>query len=295
MVMLRDEDIQTKEVLSWNGLHLFHHPMSSCSQKTRIFLRLKGISWHSHPINLIKKEQLTPYYMGINPRGLIPSLVHDGKVIIESNDILQYLEAEFPEPSLIPTDSLTQLSALLNEEDDLHLDIRTLTMRFVFPKFMVKRPERDIAVYENSGSGTVNGVQDTRRSSEARFWRNMNTHNGITDAQAARSFFRFKEVIDRYELALAEHSHLAGEDLSVVDIAWYIYARRLLAAGYPVSDLHPRFAAWFGRMHANPNFREEVPSGGLPGLFTTCLRLIHTIKGVTLPEVVRSSQTRMIQ
>ena len=147
MVMLQDSDIQTKEVLSWQGLHLFHAMGSTCSQKTRIFLRSKGLSWTSHHLNLANKEHLKPYFMGINPRGLVPVLVHDGKVIIESNDILQYLETTFPEPSLIPDSLSNQVSALLKEEDDLHLDIRALTMRFVFPLFLVKRAEKEISSY----------------------------------------------------------------------------------------------------------------------------------------------------
>ena len=88
MVQLLEADIQTKEVLSWQGLHLFHFMGSTCSQKLRIFLSVKGIEWQSHHVNLARKEHQTPYYMGINPRGLVPTLVHDGNVIIESNDIL---------------------------------------------------------------------------------------------------------------------------------------------------------------------------------------------------------------
>ena len=84
MVQLLDQDIQTKEVLSWQGVHLFHFTGSTCSQKIRIFLRVKGIQWQSHHMNLVKKEHQTPYYMGINPRGLVPTLVHDGKAILDS-------------------------------------------------------------------------------------------------------------------------------------------------------------------------------------------------------------------
>lgn len=52
MVQLMKTDVATKEVLGWKGLHVFHYPMSSCSQKLRIFLNLKGLEWHSHTIDL---------------------------------------------------------------------------------------------------------------------------------------------------------------------------------------------------------------------------------------------------
>ena len=80
-------------------MHVLHYAGSTCSQKLRIFLNLKGIGWQSHPIDLSKHENYWPWFLGINPRGLVPVLVHDGKVHIESNDIITYLEAAFPAPA----------------------------------------------------------------------------------------------------------------------------------------------------------------------------------------------------
>ncbi|MEP1143297.1 MAG: glutathione S-transferase family protein [Henriciella sp.] len=286
MVRLLEDDIQTKEVLSWKGLHLFHFSGSSCSQKTRIFLRLKGIEWTSHHLNLIRKEHHKPYYMGINPRGLVPTLVHDGKVIIESNDILQYLEAEFPEPTLIPTDKTERAQAMLKQEDDLHLDIRALTMRFVFPAFLTKRPESDIVSYEGSGSGTVGGTVDPHREVEAKFWRDMNTHGKITDVQARRAFDRFKTTLDAYDAILSDSRYLVGDEISLVDIAWYIYARRLIDATYPLHRLHPMVGRWYDGLNSNPDFHEEVPSGGAPAAITGALHVAQKLRGTTLEKTV---------
>ena len=285
MVMLSERDIQTKEVLDWKGLHLFHFSGSTCSQKTRIFLRLKGIDWTSHHLNLAAKEHLKPYYMGINPRGLVPALVHDGKVIIESNDILAYLEKAFPEPALIPETKTDQLLAMLEREDDLHLDIRALTMRFVFPAFLTKRPEKDIATYETSGTGTIGGETDPHRAVEAKFWRDMNVHGKVTDEQARRAYDRFADVLEEFDQQLSRSDYLLGADISLVDIAWYIYARRLMAAGYPLQRKHPAVGGWFERLHADPNFREEVPDGGVPGMITSMLHITQKIRGTTLEKV----------
>lgn len=88
MVQLIERDIKTREVLGWKGAHVLHYSGSSCSQKLRIFLNLKGIPWQSHPVDLHANENFTPWFLGINPRGLVPVLVHDGAVHIESNDII---------------------------------------------------------------------------------------------------------------------------------------------------------------------------------------------------------------
>lgn len=290
MVMLHEDDIQTKEVLDWKGLHLFHFKGSTCSQKTRIFLRLKGIEWASHHLDLARKQHLTAFYMGINPRGLVPTLVHDGQVIIESNDILAYLEEQFPEPPLIPNGKSDHITALLKAEDDLHLDIRALTMRFVFPTFLTKRPEKDIAAYEQAGSGTVAGERDEHRDQEMAFWRDMSANGGITDRQASRAVQRFKAAIQLFEEGLGHHRFLAGDYLSLVDIAWYIYARRLLAAGYPIALWHPRFATWFGKLDARPEFRDEVPSGGLVGAVTAALHATQSLKRSTLKDIIAKSE-----
>ena len=97
MVQLLDRDIRTREVLGWKGVHILHFLMSSCSQKIRIFLNLKGIKWESHPVDLAHNQNLSEWFLGINPRGLVPVLVHDGAVHIESNDILTYLDGDFPQ------------------------------------------------------------------------------------------------------------------------------------------------------------------------------------------------------
>lgn len=290
MVMLQDCDIQTKEVLDWKGLHLFHFKGSTCSQKTRISLRLKGIEWTSHHLDLARKQHLTTFYMGINPRGLVPTLVHDGQVIIESNDILAYLEEQFPEPPLSPTGESERIDTLLKAEDDLHLDIRALTMRFVFPTFLTKRPEKDIAAYEEAGSGTIEGERDQHREHEIAFWRDMNANDGITDQQALTATRRFRAAIERFEDGLTHHRYLAGDDLSLVDIAWYIYTRRLLDAGYPIAAWHPRFAGWFDQLNARPEFRDEVPSGGLVGAITAALHATQKLKGSTLTDIIAKSE-----
>jgi glutathione S-transferase-like protein len=131
MVQLVDSDIKTREVLDWKGVHVLHFMGSSCSQKLRVFLNLKKIPWHSHPIDLPNNENMQPWFLGINPRGLVPVLVHDGAVHIESNDIIQYLEQKFPQPKLIPSGHESEVAKLLKHEDDLHLDLRTLSFRFV--------------------------------------------------------------------------------------------------------------------------------------------------------------------
>ena len=84
-------------------LELYTHPMSPCAQKVRIVLAEKGLDWTKHHIELSQKENLTEEYLKLNPLGVVPTLVHDGRPVIESNVICEYLEDIYPTPSLRPS------------------------------------------------------------------------------------------------------------------------------------------------------------------------------------------------
>ena len=258
MPQLLESDIQTKEVLDWKGVHLFHFMGSSCSQKTRIFLNLKGIDWESHHVDVPAHENYGERYMGINPRGLVPALVHDGRVIIESNDILEHLEQSFPEPSLIPTGLEQTAHDLLAQEDGLHLDLRALSMRYVFGPGAGQRSSDTLNQYQTSGSGTVLGERDAHKDVELKFFQDLVANDGITDDQVRQSATRFKTAFNELEKRLEASQFLLGSALSVLDIAWYIYGARLRDAGYPIAAEHPRVGAWFDALDARPEFNREV-------------------------------------
>jgi glutathione S-transferase len=85
-------------------LTLYDFGNSVCCQKVRITMCAKGLTWESVKVDLFKAEQYDPKYLKLNPKGVVPTLVHDGKAIIESTLICEYLDDAFPEPRLIPAD-----------------------------------------------------------------------------------------------------------------------------------------------------------------------------------------------
>jgi glutathione S-transferase len=257
MVQLVDGDIKTREVLGWKGIHVLHFSGSSCSQKLRIFLNLKGIPWQSHPIELMAHENMQPWFLGINPRGLVPVLVHDGAVHIESNDIIQYLERTFPEPKLIPAGHENEIAALLKHEDDLHLDLRTLSFRFVFAPPGPPKPVAALESYRANGSGTVGGLNDREKQVQIEFWQQA-AAEGFPDARARASAQKFRTEFDALDKTLARQPYLMGKELGVLDIAWFIYAHRLSLAGYPFERLHPQVHAWAEKLRARPEFAKEI-------------------------------------
>lgn len=284
MVKLIREDITTKEVLDWKGLHVFHFPFSSCSQKLRIFLNLKGVAWESHPVDLMKNENLTPWYLGINPRGLVPVLVDDGEVHIESNDIIAYLEQKYPEPQLLPANVADDARRLLKLEDDMHLDLRALSFRFVFnPPGPPKSPD-DLKTFASNGSGMVGGKPDGRRAVEIGFWETY-AKEGITDAVAKGAAENFRKAFGDLDARLAKAPYALGNALTVADIAWFIYVNRLEHAGYPFEQLHPNVWAWYGKLLARPEFASEVALPPPVADAFAATRTQHAAEGKSLAAV----------
>lgn len=86
-------------------MELFTYFRSSAAYRVRIALNLKGLEHRLVPVNLLKGEQLGADYRGLNPQGLLPTLkLDDGRLLTQSTAILEYLEAEYPDIPLLPTD-----------------------------------------------------------------------------------------------------------------------------------------------------------------------------------------------
>ena len=251
---LLSSDIKTKEILDWKGVHLLNYQFSACSMKTRIYLNLKKIPFTSHQINLSAGENFSEWFQGINPRSLVPVLIHDGEVHIESNDILEYLEGCYKESPLIPENMEEKIKELLKFEDNLHVDIRNITFKFLVPRFLNKGKS---VQPKAKNKATLNGELDFMDDVNRNFWEHYEKY-GITDEDASRSLIRFRTALEDLNDQLEDSPYILGAELSLVDIAWFIYATRIQHANYPLQRLHPNVSGWYERLYANVLFRKEV-------------------------------------
>ena len=85
-------------------LTLYHTPISPNSRRVWITLLEKGLEFELVEIKL-NGEQFNPEFLAINPFHHIPVLVDDGFNVVESLAILEYLEAKYPKPAMLPTDA----------------------------------------------------------------------------------------------------------------------------------------------------------------------------------------------
>lgn len=87
-------------------MKLYHWWVSSASFRVRIGLALKGIEVETVPVDITDRKQWEPDYVAVNPQSIVPTLEVDGRMISQSQAILDYLEDIQPEPSFYPADSL---------------------------------------------------------------------------------------------------------------------------------------------------------------------------------------------
>ena len=284
-MLLDHSDIQTKEVLNWKGFNLLHFAGSACSQKLRIFLNLKEIDWISHHIDLTKNEQFDSWYLGINPRGLVPTLVHNGNVHIESNDIMQYIESVNNNVVLIPNEYMDEIVESLEYEDSLHIDLRTLTFRFIVPHKLGKKDLKLLNEKENF-KGTIQGDVDKNKQKEIDFWK-QHYKNGITNDQVIKSANNFVVALDKIEKKLCESKYILNNRLSILDVAWFISINRIIIAGFPVKNNYPNINTWFQILSSDKRFSKEV-KGNIPLIILkNILGLYNFFKKRRLIDIVK--------
>ena len=277
-------DIKTEEILDWKGIHLFHFSGSACSQKLRIFFNIKKINWNSHVINLIKQEQFSEWFLGINPRGLVPTLVHDGDVHIESNEIMAYLDDVYKDNKLFPIDLIDEINKDLAFEDSLHHDLRRLTFRYIIPHALGKKNPSMIDAKEQF-EGTIQGKADENKSKEILFWKN-HYKNGITDDEIVESANKFKNIYEDFDKTLKNQKYLKGDEFTVVDLAWYVSTKRLAMAGIPIGK-YKNVQKWFSNLDNDANFKKEIKIDIPIKVIAAAIKIMNKIKRTYVTDLVK--------
>ena len=101
---------------------LYNAPQSTCSQRVRFVLNAKGLPFEEIKLDLLAGDQLKPEYLALNPNGVVPTLDHDGAIVIDSSVIIEYLDEVVPTPeSFTPRDPVTRarMRALMRFIDEM--------------------------------------------------------------------------------------------------------------------------------------------------------------------------------
>jgi glutathione S-transferase len=195
------------------AITLYHDTPSSNSDRVKIALAEKGLSWEGVRVRLANKEQKKAEFLQLNPYGKIPVLAEDGKVLFESCIINEYLDEKYPNPPLMPKDPY------LRGRGRVLVDY---ALNFTHEPYGALRGE-------------------------------MLTPDAARDATTVAEKRRVLTDLFLYlEAALGDKAYFLG-DLSLTDIAILPRLLRMESYGALPSPSLPRLGAWLERMKERPS------------------------------------------
>jgi ganglioside-induced differentiation-associated protein 1 len=262
-------------------LVLYHHGSSVCAAQVRFTLAEKGLEWQGRYLDILKGDQFAADYRALNPKAVVPTLVHDGKVLTESTVICEYLDEVFPDPPLTPRDAFGRATMRLwtkAVDEDLHPACAEVTFASSHRHTISRLPpvefERFLA---STPPQSVTPTWHERKKEIVR--------NGFSAPGIDRPFRLYDRFLQKMEDALAERPWLAGDALSLADIAVTPYVNRLDMLGMAGlwEERRPRLTDWFARIKARPAFKPALLDWCPPDL-TNDLR---TFGGKSWPDVQR--------
>ncbi len=234
-------------------LKLYQFGNSVCAQKVRITLSEKDQSWETREVNLFTSEQYDPEYLKLNPKGLVPTLVHDGKPIIESTVICEYVDETFPDPKLKPENPYERAQMRLWSkavDEGLHEGVVEISFSAMFRERMKKMSDEQREI-------RFRNVGDPKRRD-----RFMSTYEqGVDSPYVYRGVMAYEKAFADMESALAGgNDWLMPSGYSLADINMMPYAARL--AYLNLLDIwiddKPLVQAWWRRAKAVPAFIKGI-------------------------------------
>ena len=231
-------------------LELYHSINSVCAQKVRIALAEKGLSYKEHLMRL-GGDQFDPAYMKLNPNAVVPTLIHDGQVVIESSVILYYLDEAFPEKPLMPAAPLARAKVrLFNKliDEYVHNSCTILTFATAFRPGLLKlsREEREA------------GFSKSPSKKRSEYKRDVVAH-GLDSGFVKEAVEHHEKLLTAIEDAVHTAPYLVGEVYSLADIAVIPYILRLELLGlFRMWDGRPGVASWWERVRRRRSTEEAI-------------------------------------
>jgi glutathione S-transferase len=244
------------------ALVLYHHGSSACAAKVRFALAEKALPWESRYVDILRGEQFAPAYVALNPKAVVPTLVHDDAVIVESTVICEYVEETFPDDPIYPKSPLERARVRVwtkAVDEELHPACSAIT-------YVVSHRH---TILRNGGLGNFEEfvARGANEGMAARAQKWQWIQHGLEAPGAPEKIRLYDAYLHKMERALASSEWLVGERFSMADIAMAPYLNRLAALsmeGIWQSGRLPRVERWFERVSARPTFRpafvEWVPA-----------------------------------
>ena len=236
-----------RSVETLEGIHLYHGHISNCSMRVRMTLIEKRLPWTSHHLDLKKKENISDEYFGINPHGLVPTLIDDGVVHIESNDIIDYLDMTYPEPSLRAVDDEDEMLEWLRLAASIHVPA---VKPYVYATKIQKKVKKTAEEQQK--------YDELQKNEELK---KFHAKHAGTSAFGEEDIARAEEILDecfaKLENALEGRDWIMGDQFTLADISWIPLHFVLIGCGYPF-ERYPNISRWAAAFRDKESYREGI-------------------------------------
>jgi hypothetical protein len=133
---------------------LYNAPQSTCSQRVRFVLNAKQLAFDEVKLDLLAGDQLKPDYLALNPNGVVPTLDHDGNIVIDSSVIIEYLDevepgiANFTPREPATRAAMRSLMRFIDEMPAAAVRVPTFNLAFL-PRFAAMSEDEFVAFAES--------------------------------------------------------------------------------------------------------------------------------------------------
>ncbi|MDC0989643.1 glutathione S-transferase family protein [Rhodospirillales bacterium] len=233
------------------SIELYHHGSSVCAAKVRLALAEKGIKWDGHYLDILAGEHHNPKYLKLNPKAVVPTLVHDGQVIRESTVICEYVDDAFSGPKLKPNDPLIQANMRLWTklvDEEVHPSVRPITYVATHRhKIMEQSPEE---------------VEEHIENDPDPFWRARKRgwiYDGFNAPDVKAAIQLFNKLLGDMETSLQDTNWLVSNEYTLADTALTPYLNRLeMLSLMKMWDKRPNVTRWFENVKSRPSFQPAI-------------------------------------
>jgi glutathione S-transferase len=232
-------------------LELYHHGSSACAAKVRFALHEKKLSWDGHVVDIFRGEQFKPEFLALNPKAVVPVLVHDDFVIPESTVICEYIEETFPRHPIYPSTPRERARVRFwtkAVDEELHPACSAITYVVSHRHTILRNGAGSFEDFLNQGLSE--GLAARRQKWD---W----IQRGLEAPGAAERIRLYDAYLHKMEHSLRGSDWLVGDQFSMADIAMTPYVNRLEALSMErlwTGGRLPRVAGWFERIRARPTF-----------------------------------------
>lgn len=233
-------------------LKLYQGRTAVCSVKVRLTMAEKGLNFEPVNLDLRAGDQHKPEYLKLNPNGVVPTLIHDDFVLIESSVIMQYLDENFPGSPLQPADAKdrARMRIWMKRVDEyLHPGIGALIYATVHATSMRKKSPAELEAHYRAIPNPA-----TRELQRAAI------EYGMDAPAAVQALQTYDKALTDMEIQLAKRTWLAGDAYSLADAAVTPYINRFAMLG--LSNMwtltRPNVSAWFERIKSHRSFDNAI-------------------------------------